>query len=68
MFKYYGWSLWKESPKKPTKDDLNKPNKWVNKKESGINHELFNKYFKFQMPSDMLETVYNTNDRKKTMI
>ena len=27
----------KESPKKPTKDDLSEINKWVNEKEPGIN-------------------------------
>ena len=37
----------KEPPKKP-KDDLNKFNKWINKKETGINHELFNKHFNFK--------------------
>ena len=30
----------KEPPEKPTKDDLNKFNKWVN--ETGIHRELFN--------------------------
>ena len=36
----------KEPPKKPTTDDLNKFNKWINKKETGINYELLKKYFK----------------------
>ena len=54
-----------ETPKKPTKDNSNKLNKWVNKKETDINRELFNKHFKFQRPSDMLKSVYTTNDRKK---
>ena len=40
-------------------------NEWINKRETGINRELFEKYFKFQRPSDMLKAVYNTNDRKK---
>ena len=55
----------KEPPKKPTKDDLNKFNKWINKKETGINYELFNKHFKFQRPSDMLKSVYTTNDSRE---
>ena len=55
----------KELPKKPTKDDLSEFNEWVNKKETGINRELFKKNFNFQRPSEMLKTVYNTNDRKK---
>ena len=37
----------KELPKKPTKDDLKKFNEWVNKKETGINRELFWKHLKF---------------------
>ena len=55
----------KEPLKKSMKDDLNKLNKWVNKNETGINRELFNKHFKFQRPSYILKIVYNTNDRKK---
>ena len=39
-------------------------NEWVNRKETGINFELFKKYFNFQRPSDMLKVVY-TNDKKK---
>ena len=31
----------KEPLKKPTKDDVSNFNEWVNKKESGINYELF---------------------------
>ena len=43
---------------------MRKFNEWVNKKETGINRELFNKYFNFQRPSDMLKTVYTTNKKK----
>ena len=39
-------------------------NDWVNKKETGINCELFENHFKFQRPSDMLKSVYKTNDKK----
>ena len=35
----------KELPKKPTKDDLNEFNEWVNREETGINHNLFQKHF-----------------------
>ena len=38
---------------------------WVNKRETGINSELFKRHFNFQRPSDMLKTVNNTNNRKK---
>ena len=53
-----------ELPKKTTKDDLNKFNEWVNKKETDIRHELFKMYFTFQRPGDMLKSVYITNDKK----
>ena len=45
----------KELPKKPTKDDLRNFNEWVNKKETGINCELFREHFKFQRPSAILK-------------
>ena len=50
--------------KSQTKDDMSNFNDWVNKKETGINCELFEKHFKFQRPSDMLKSVYKTNDKK----
>ena len=55
----------KEPLKKPTKDDLNKLNKWIKKEETGINRELFQKHFKMQRPSDMSKAVYTTNDKNK---
>ena len=39
-------------------------NEWVNKIETCINYELFEKHFKFQRPSDTLKSVYKTNDEK----
>ena len=56
----------KELPKKITKDDLKEFHEWVNKKEKDINRELFEKNFNFQRPTDMLKTVYTTNDEKKS--
>ena len=50
--------------KNQTKDDMSNFNDWVNKKETGINCELFENHFKFQRPSDMLKSVYKTNDKK----
>ena len=44
---------------------MKKFNEWIDKEELDINDELFQKHFKFQRPSDMLKTVYNTNDKKK---
>ena len=43
-------------------------NKCIIKKETGMNRELFQNYFNFQMPTAMLNAVYNTNSKKKTMI
>ena len=33
--------------------------------ETDINNDLFNKYFKFQRPSDMLTLLNKTNDTEK---
>ena len=44
---------------------MRKFNELVNKKETDISRELFQKHFKFQRPSDMLKFVYTTNDKKK---
>ena len=40
-------------------------NELINKEEIGTNRELFQRYFSFQRPSEMLNFVYNTNDKKK---
>ena len=45
----------KEPLKKPTKDNVSKFNEWVNEKETGINSEIFQKYFNYQRPSDMFK-------------
>ena len=37
----------------------------INKKETGINKELFKKHFNFQRPSSMLKDLYQINDREK---
>ena len=44
-----------EPPKKPAKDNWINFNEWVNKKETDLNSEIFQRYFKYQMPSDMLK-------------
>ena len=54
-----------EFPKKPTKTDVKEFNELIIKKETGIGRELFENYFSFQMPTAMLKTLYNLNDRKK---
>ena len=47
-----------EPPKKPTKVDVNEFNELINK-ETGINSELFQKYFTFWRPSEMLKVWHN---------
>ena len=44
---------------------MKKLNEWINKEETGINHELFKKYFKMQWSSDMLKAVYTANYKNK---
>ena len=56
----------KEPPKKLAKDDASNFIEWVNEKEADINSEIFQRYFKFQRPSDMLKSVYKINDKKMT--
>ena len=55
----------KEPPIKPTKTDVNELNELIIKEETGIDRELIKNYFSFQMPSAMLKTLYNLNDKKK---
>ena len=40
-------------------------NELITKEETGMNRELFKRYFNFQMPTAMLKAVYTINDRKK---
>ena len=44
---------------------MSKFNEWVNRKETDINSEIFQKHFSFQRPSDMLKNVYKTDDKNK---
>ena len=44
---------------------MNEFNEWVNREETSINRELFKKHFNFQRPSDMLKTIYTTDNIKK---
>ena len=48
----------KELLKKPTEEDGSNYNEWVNKKETNINSEIFQRLFKFQRPSDMFKLLY----------
>ena len=49
---------------KTTKGDLNEFNEWINKKETDINMEIFNKHFHYQTPSVLLKELCNTNEKK----
>ena len=44
---------------------MNELNELITKKETGTNRELFKNYFGFQMPTELLKTLYNLNDTKK---
>ena len=55
----------KKSDKKSTKGNASNFNEWVNRKETDINSEMFQEYFKYQRPSDMLKDLYRINDKKK---
>ena len=54
-----------EEEQKPTKDDYKTLIKQITDEETDINDDLFNKYFKFQRPSDMLMLLNKTNDTEK---
>ena len=55
----------KEPLKKLMKDYLKEFNELINREETNINSELFQKHFKFQRLSDTLKAVYTTNDKNK---
>ena len=50
---------------KKLKDDAIALNKWILDEEENINTELFEKYFKFQRPSDILNYLNKINDKEK---
>ena len=54
-----------EEEQKEIITDANEFNERVNKQETDINTELFKKHFKVQRPSDMLNYLYQANDRKR---
>ena len=55
----------KEPPNKSTKTDFDEFNEQIIKEETGINRELFKNYLNFQMPTEMLKTLYNLNNKMK---
>ena len=50
---------------KPTKDDYKTLIKQITYEETDISNDLFNKYFKFQRPNDILALLNKTNDTEK---
>ena len=54
-----------QEEQKPTKYDYKILIKHIIDEETDINNDLFNKYFKFQKPSDMLMLFNKTNDTEK---
>ena len=61
----YLYSSEEEEEQKPIKDDYKTLIKQIIDEETNINDDLFNKYFKFQRPSDMLILLNKTNDTEK---
>ena len=55
----------RQTSKNTTKPDVDEFNERINKKETGINRELFKNYFSFQTPSALLKDLYKTNDKEK---
>ena len=54
-----------QEEQKPTKDDYKTLIKHIIDEETYISDDLFNKYFKFQKPSDTLILLNKTNDTEK---
>ena len=61
----YLYSSEEEEEQKPIKDDYKTLIKQIIDEETNINDDLFNKYFKFQRPCDMLILLNKTNDTEK---
>ena len=67
------WSLKKKKKKKnkknnkknPTKTDIDEFSKYITKKETDINNELFKNYLGFQKPSYIFKALNNINDIAK---
>ena len=48
-----------------TKTDIDNFSKYIAEKETDINEELFRRYFGFQKPSDIFNSLIDTNDIEK---
>ena len=69
IFPYKGnvFKTKQEEKQKETKDDAIALNKWIIDEEENINKGLFTKHFKIQSPSEMFKSIYQTNDKEKTI-
>ena len=54
-----------QTDKKPTKRYMNEFTESILYREMGINKKLLQQHFKYQMPTDLLNAVYNTDDKKE---
>ena len=55
----------RQTSKKRIKADANAFNEWINKKETSINRELFENYFHFKIPSELLNIYTKQMIQKK---
>ena len=55
----------KEEEQEETKTDMDKVTKYIAEEETDINEELFKRHFNFQRPSDIFNSLNNTNDIEK---
>ena len=54
-----------EEEQEKTKTDMNEISKYIAEEETDINEELFKRHFNFQRPSDIFNSLNNTNDIEK---
>ena len=60
-YKYYSEE---NEEKQQTSKNYNKLNEYIIKKEANMVKKIFENYFSSQIPSVMLESLYNLNDRE----
>ena len=66
IFPYRGT---KEKEESEEESDKNKFFKDINNESEGINYELFEKHFKFSVPTIMVKTLFETkNKRRKSVL
>ena len=58
----------KEKEESEEESDENKFFKDINNKSEGINYELFEKHFKFAVPTIMAKTLFETKNKKRNSV